>query len=74
MNNRKRVCYVKSDDHNKVMIEWVRQRHSEGMPLTGSMLMAQAKIFHEEMNLNTESPYSTGWLTKFKNRHGIRQD
>ncbi|KFM76004.1 Jerky protein-like protein, partial [Stegodyphus mimosarum] len=37
------------------------------------MLMAQAKIFHEEMSLNTECTYSTGWLTKFKNRHGIRQ-
>ncbi|KFM75728.1 Jerky protein-like protein, partial [Stegodyphus mimosarum] len=55
------------------MIEWVRQRHSKGVPLAGPMLMAQAKLFREGMNLNTECTYSTGWLTKFKNRHGIRQ-
>ncbi|KFM78161.1 Jerky protein, partial [Stegodyphus mimosarum] len=73
MNNRKRVHYAKSDDHDKVMIEWVRQRLNEDVPFMGPMLMAQAKLFHEEMNLNTESRYSTGWLTKFKNRHGIRQ-
>ncbi|KFM64756.1 Jerky protein, partial [Stegodyphus mimosarum] len=73
MNNRKIFRYAKSDDHDKVMIEWVRQRRSEGVSLTGPMLMAQAKIFHEEMNLKTECTYSTGWLTKFKNRHGITQ-
>ncbi|KFM74607.1 Jerky protein, partial [Stegodyphus mimosarum] len=73
MNNRKSVRYAKSDDHHKVMTEWVRHRRSEGVPLTGPMLMAQAKIFHKEMNLNTECTYSTSWLTKFKNRYGIRQ-
>ncbi|KFM77218.1 Jerky protein, partial [Stegodyphus mimosarum] len=44
-----------------------------GYALTSPMLMAEAKIFHEEINLKTECTYLTGWLTKFKNHHGIRQ-
>ncbi|KFM69482.1 Jerky protein-like protein, partial [Stegodyphus mimosarum] len=73
MNNRKIIRYAKNDDLDKVMIEWFRQHRSKGVPLTSPMLMVQAKIFLEEMNLKTKCTYSTGWLTKFKNRHGVRQ-
>ena len=73
MCDRKIMRQTMSDDHDRVMIEWVKQRRSEGVPLTGPLIMEQAKNFHQSMNLTTECSYTTGWLDKFKKRHGIRQ-
>lgn len=63
---------VKNEDL-EVMIYWFCQQRSENVPLTGPMLMKQARIFHRELNLTTSREYPTGWLTKFKRQHGIRQ-
>lgn len=72
MEDRKTMRSVKNVDVDKVMMEWIRQRRSESVPLTGPMIMAQAKLFHSELDTDTQCDYSTGWLTKFKRRHGIR--
>ncbi|XP_032875006.1 jerky protein homolog [Amblyraja radiata] len=42
------------------------------MPLTGLMVMKQARKYHEELNIEGECEYSEGWLQKFKKRHGIK--
>jgi len=72
MSQRKIISHAKSDDHDKVMIEWIRQRRSEGVPLSGPLVIEQAKLFHTSMNLTTDCTYSVGWLNKFKQRHGLR--
>ena len=41
------------------------------MPLTGLMVMKQARKYHEELNIEGEYEYSKGWLQKFKKHHGI---
>jgi hypothetical protein len=33
--------------------------------------MAQAKIFHEQLDISTPQEYSSGWYGKFKKRHGL---
>lgn len=73
MDKRKSTRQANNEDMDKVMIAWVRQRRSENIPLTGPMIIAQAKIFHEELQIETPCEYSLGWLDKFKKRHGIRQ-
>ncbi|GBM10265.1 Tigger transposable element-derived protein 2 [Araneus ventricosus] len=73
MGARKIIRHAKNDDYDRVMIEWVRQRRSEGVPLSGPLLTEQAKIFHRSMNLTTDSSYTPRWITKFKKRHDIRQ-
>uniref|UniRef100_UPI00398E38C9 jerky protein homolog isoform X1 n=1 Tax=Pristiophorus japonicus TaxID=55135 RepID=UPI00398E38C9 len=73
MNKRKSMHKPKSDDLDRVMMEWWRQRRSEKVPLSGPMVMEQAKIFHAELEIETPCSYSSGWLTKFKRRHGISQ-
>lgn len=73
MNKRKSIRPSNNEEIDKVMIEWVRQRRSENIPLTGSMITAQARIFHAEMKIESPCEYSSGWLEKFKKRHGIRQ-
>lgn len=55
MCDKQSIQHPKSDDHNKVTIEWVRQRQSEGVPLSGPILMEQAKLFYQSMNLTDVS-------------------
>ncbi|GBL79073.1 hypothetical protein AVEN_49014-1 [Araneus ventricosus] len=69
----KRKTVHKATNEKLVMIEWVRQRCSEKVPLTGGIKMAQVKLYHEDMRIETPCKYSSGWLEKFKKRHGIRQ-
>jgi hypothetical protein len=59
-------------DLEKVVYEWFRQHRSEGIPISGSMLMEKAKSYHEELKIEGDCGYSTGWSQKIKNRHGIR--
>lgn len=37
------------------------------------MISEKAKFFHESLNIHSECKYSSGWLEKFKQRHGIRK-
>lgn len=73
MAKRKSMKGSKTPDLDKVMIDWFKQRRAEHVPLTGPMIIAQAKRYHEELNLTTPCKYTFGWLDKFKKRHGIRQ-
>jgi hypothetical protein len=58
-------------DLDKVVYVWFRQGRSEGIPISGPMLMEKAKSYHEELKVEGDCDYSTGWLQKLKNRHGI---
>ncbi|XP_032880836.1 jerky protein homolog-like isoform X2 [Amblyraja radiata] len=72
MKYRKTLHRAKNEDLDRVVMEWIRQRRSERMPLTGLMVMKQARKYHEELNIGGECEYSEGWLQKFKKRHGIK--
>lgn len=71
MSIRKTMKDGKSTEHDRVMIEWFRQCCSDGVDLSGSMIMNQAKLFHEVLKLEHACVYSEGWLHRFKKRHGI---
>uniref|UniRef100_A0A452I0S3 HTH CENPB-type domain-containing protein n=1 Tax=Gopherus agassizii TaxID=38772 RepID=A0A452I0S3_9SAUR len=60
---------AKSD--NSALINWFKLRRNEGVRISGEMVMAQANIFHKELNLQHECDCLQGWLQKFQNRHGI---
>ena len=57
---------------------WFIQQRSTGTPISGLLLQEKAKHFSSRLHVNGESPNhesfkaTTGWLDKFKNRHGIR--
>lgn len=72
MKNRETLHKAKNEDLDRVLKEWIRQRRSEHMPLNGMLIMKQAKIYHDELNIEGNCEYSTGWLQKFKKRHGIK--
>lgn len=70
--NRKSVRPAKNADLDAILFEWFKQRRSENIPITGPLLREKAKELHKELKLTESCDYSQGWLTKFKNRHGIR--
>nr|XP_006126666.1 TOM1-like protein 2 isoform X1 [Pelodiscus sinensis] len=71
MENRRTMKEGKSVDLDTELIQWFRLRRSEGLNVSGPMLMEQAKVFHRQLQLPFECEYSQGWLHKFKRRHGI---
>ncbi|GBM89638.1 Jerky, partial [Araneus ventricosus] len=72
MENRKTLHQPRNTDVDEVLMEWIRQQHSEKVQLDRSLIMAQAKLFHEPLGIQTACKYSSGWFTKFKKRHGLR--
>ncbi|XP_045411434.1 uncharacterized protein LOC123641040 [Lemur catta] len=72
MKNRKTLHKAKNEGLDRVLKEWIRQRRSEHLPLNGMLIMKQAKIYHNELKIEGNCEYSTGWLQKFKKRHGIK--
>jgi len=55
------------------LIEWIRAKHSELMPLEGLVVMKQAASkYHEELNIEGQREYSEGWLQKFKSCRAVK--
>jgi len=52
---------------------WFAQKRSQGIPISGPVLMAKALDFNDKIGKNLEFKASTGWLKNFQARHGIRQ-
>ncbi|KAJ8945532.1 hypothetical protein NQ318_020377 [Aromia moschata] len=55
------------------MTRWFLQKRSEGVPISGPMCSRQAQKFHEQLKIKGNFSASSGWLHRFKKRHGIRQ-
>lgn len=72
LSERKTMHQSKNDDVDKVLMEWIRQRRSENFPLNRNIIMAQARKFYEESNLENNCDYSHGWFNRFKQRHGLK--
>ncbi|KFD67152.1 hypothetical protein M514_20588 [Trichuris suis] len=68
MGGRKTLKDGKSTELDKVLITWLKVRVREGVEISGNMVKEQARIFHKELGL----PYHTGWLRRFKERHGLK--
>ena len=52
---------------------WFAQKRSQGIPISGPILMAKALDLNEKINQDQQFKASSGWLKNFQARHGIRQ-
>ena len=52
------------------LLKWIRQCRGQNVPVGGFMLKEKAKFFANSLKIK-EFAASEGWLTNFKNRHGI---
>ena len=73
--NRKFLKLADDEQLDKALYAWFIQQGSSGTPISGPLLQEKAKHFSTQLNTEAadrEFKASTGWLEKFKTRHGIR--
>lgn len=73
LKNRKTMKGSSYDQLDNTMIKWFQQKRAEGVPISGPMCMHQANFFFKKLRLEGTFNASTGWLRRFKDRHGIRE-
>lgn len=73
MCNRKTMKTSTYEDLDKAMVMWFNQQRAAGIPISGAVCAAKAKHFFEELEIPGDFNASSGWLTRFKQRYGIRQ-
>jgi hypothetical protein len=61
------------DDLDKVMLVWFNQQRAQGTPVSGLIWTKQAEFFFEPLRMEGNFYASSGWLTRFKQWHGIRE-
>lgn len=71
---RKRVKLANDNVLDSALYQWFVQARSEGVPISGPILKAQAEKFDRRIN-GDDSKFkaSNGWLDRFKKRHAISQ-
>jgi hypothetical protein len=73
MRNTKNHEKVYYEDLDRAMLVWFNQQRTCRMPRSGLICTKQAKFLFEALRLDGNFDASSGWLTRFKQRHGIRE-
>lgn len=73
VRTRKTMKPAKYDELDTAMYRWFIQARSQGIPLSGPIIMAKAVEMNNKLDGDSSFKASIGWLDKFKFRHGIRQ-
>ena len=69
----KRKCRLRTtenDDINRLTWEWFKDVISRQLPVMGPMLEERAKLFAEQLEVDTFKE-SNGWLKSFRKRHNM---
>lgn len=74
---RRTIRQPKDMLHEQAVYQWYLDQVNTGIRVSNAVLLAQAKAIHQDLHGN-EPDYdrhvfqmTTGWLTRFKSRHGI---
>lgn len=67
---RKRMTPAKTSDIDEAVWTWYKQQRAAGVPIRGIELQTAAERFATRFQ-NQDFKASTGWLFRFRNRHGI---
>jgi len=73
VKSRKTMKLTKYEQLDNIMYQWFVQVRSQGIPLSGPIIMAKAIAMNEKLNGDPNFIANIGWLEKFKFRHSIRQ-
>lgn len=73
MIKRKTMKKSTYDDLDRALLEWFNNQRAQGNPISGTICAEKAKYYFETLGLDGSFDASSGWLTRFKQRHGIRE-
>lgn len=68
--SRKRLRTSAHPQLEDALVMWIKQVRSQNLPLSGPIIAAKAREFATKMALE-EFSASDGWLSRFKERHGL---
>ncbi|XP_049862686.1 jerky protein homolog-like [Schistocerca gregaria] len=71
--SRKNMKLATNTDLDDAVYKWFTQKRSEGEPISGPILCEKAMQFNEKLGGPSNFKANTGWLKRFKSRHGIRE-
>lgn len=61
------------EELDKAMLEWFNQQRAKGNPISGPICAKRAEFFFYALGMDGDFNPSAGWLTRFKQRHSIRE-
>ncbi|KFD61572.1 hypothetical protein M514_08469 [Trichuris suis] len=70
---RKVMKKAQNEEVDQAVYVWFMQKRAMGQPISGPLLCQKALHFNARLGGNSSFRASTGWLHKFKKRHGIRE-
>ncbi|XP_044002409.1 tigger transposable element-derived protein 2-like [Aphidius gifuensis] len=71
-NNMKRLRQVDNPLVDKATWQWFKEQKKSGAQLSGPIIKSQAIFFWQNLGLSKSFDASDGWLSKWKNRHHIK--
>lgn len=61
------------EELDRAMLEWFNQQRAKGNPISGPICAKRAEFFFYALGMDGDFNPSAGWLTRFKQRHSIRE-
>jgi hypothetical protein len=71
--NRKTMKTAKNQDLDTAVYTWFMQVRGQGQPISGPLICEKALEMNNKLGGDADFKASTGWLKRFKSRHGIRE-
>lgn len=68
--SRKRMRVANNEEVETALIKWMNEARNQNLPITGAILLEKAHFFADALGIK-EFLGSSGWLQRFKDRHGI---
>lgn len=73
MKKRKAMKLSTYEHLDTAPFEWIAQLRNEGTPIPDPILASKSEHFHKLLGIEGTFNAFYGWLTRFKQRHGIRE-
>lgn len=70
---RKAMKKSQNEILENAVFTWFLQKRACGQPISGPLLCEKALDFNQKLGGDTSFKASSGWLARFKSRHGIRE-
>lgn len=72
-SKRKTMKLAENQELESAMYAWFIHMRSQGQPINGPIICEKALIMNKLLNGDDAFKATTGWLQRFKSRHGIRE-
>lgn len=73
LGNRSTIKKPKNESLDEALLMWFEQQRERGVPISGPILKEKALSLNQKLGGDPSFTASIGWLSRWKDRHGVRQ-